>query len=416
MSGSSSTSRRSRARTSPPAPGSPASAACRCSSCCGPSATTRRRTRLPRALRHATSTSSRASGRRSATSPRPGTRRCVEIYKRARPGEPPRSSRPGPTSRTPSSTPSATTSPGSAATSSTASSARRSRRSPSILDDRPRAPRARARACSARREMLAAYHLPAPPGQRRAGLPPRRPGPLRQPPHPLGGRADPEPGPHRPVPHGAGRPRAHDHPGRRGHHAPDPDQHPPRGRRHQGVLRHQPAVASSWTRPTRCRAWPTSAACRPSAPAVCPVSGPGSRSATCTPATTAACARSRPRRARTSASSAPWPPTPGSTTSASSRRPTARWSTAASPTRSCYLAADEEEEYVIAQANAALDADGTFAERPGPRPPRPAGRRRARRRRRRRPTAPPARSTTCRRPRSTSWTSRPSRSSRWPRP
>ena len=43
-------------------------------------------------------------------------------------------------------------------------------------------------------------------------------------------------------PHGAGRARAHDHPGRRGHHAPDADQHPPGGRRHQGVLRHQPAL------------------------------------------------------------------------------------------------------------------------------------------------------------------------------
>ncbi len=85
-------------------------------------------------------------------------------------------------------------------------------------------------------------HLPAPPGQRRAGLPPRRPGPLRQPAHPLGRRADPEPGPHRPVPHGAGGARAHDDPGRRGHHAPDADQHPAGRRRHQGVLRHQPAL------------------------------------------------------------------------------------------------------------------------------------------------------------------------------
>ena len=84
--------------------------------------------------------------------------------------------------------------------------------------------------------------LHAAPGQARAGLPPRRPGPLRQPPHPLGRRADPEPGPHRPVPHGAGRPRAHDHPGRRGHHAPDAHQHPAGRRRHQGVLRHQPAL------------------------------------------------------------------------------------------------------------------------------------------------------------------------------
>ena len=37
--------------------------------------------------------------------------------------------------------------------------------------------------------------------------------------------------------HGAGRARAHDHPGRRGDHPADPDQHPSRGRRDQGVLR-----------------------------------------------------------------------------------------------------------------------------------------------------------------------------------
>ncbi len=37
-----------------------------------------------------------------------------------------------------------------------------------------------------------------------------------------------------------------------------------------------------------------------SAPVVCPVSGPASRSATCTPRTTAACARSRRPKARTS--------------------------------------------------------------------------------------------------------------------
>ena len=46
-------------------------------------------------------------------------------------------------------------------------------------------------------------HLHAPPGpahgRRRVDLPHRRPGPLRQPAHPLGGRAHPEPGPRRPV-------------------------------------------------------------------------------------------------------------------------------------------------------------------------------------------------------------------------
>jgi DNA-directed RNA polymerase, beta subunit/140 kD subunit len=66
--------------------------------------------------------------------------------------------------------------------------------------------------------------------------------PLRQPPAAHRGRADPEPGPGRPVPDGAGRPRADDDSGRRGDHAADPDQHPPRGGGDQGVLRYLPAV------------------------------------------------------------------------------------------------------------------------------------------------------------------------------
>ena len=92
-------------------------------------------------------------------------------------------------------------------------------------------------------EVLAVGHVHAPPRQAGARLPPRRPGPLRQPAHPLRRRADPEPGPHRPVAHGARRPGAHDDPGRRGDHAPDADQHPPGGRGDQGVLRDVPAVA-----------------------------------------------------------------------------------------------------------------------------------------------------------------------------
>ena len=48
--------------------------------------------------------------------------------------------------------------------------------------------------------------LHAPSRQAGARLPPRRPGPLRQPPHPLGGRADPEPGAHRSQPDGASCP------------------------------------------------------------------------------------------------------------------------------------------------------------------------------------------------------------------
>ena len=71
----------------------------------------------------------------------------------------------------------------------------------------------------------------------------RRHRPLRQPSPAQRRRAHPEPGPHRPVPHGARRPRAHDHAGRRGDHAADPDQHPPRGGLDQGVLRHLAAVA-----------------------------------------------------------------------------------------------------------------------------------------------------------------------------
>ena len=47
--------------------------------------------------------------------------------------------------------------------------------------------------------------------------------------------------------------------------------------------------------------------------------------------------------------------TRASTGSASSRRRTARSRRAASPTRSSYLAADDEDEYVIAQANANVD-------------------------------------------------------------
>ena len=77
-----------------------------------------------------------------------------------------------------------------------------------------------------------------------------------------------------------------------------------------------------------------------------------------------------------------------------------------------YLAADEEEEHVIAQANASVDADGRLTEervlvRRGPQ-----GHRRAHGRRRPAPTARRRRSTSCRRPRWTSWTSRRSRSSR----
>ena len=71
----------------------------------------------------------------------------------------------------------------------------------------------------------------------------RRHRPLRQPSPAQRRRAHPEPGPYGSGPDGARRPRAHDDPGRRGDHAADPDQHPAGRRLHQGVLRHQPAVA-----------------------------------------------------------------------------------------------------------------------------------------------------------------------------
>ena len=81
------------------------------------------------------------------------------------------------------------------------------------------------------------------PRRRRGAGRGRRHRPLRQPSSAHRRRADPEPDPGRPVPHGARRPRADDHSGRRGDHAADPDQHPPRRGGDQGVLRHQPAVA-----------------------------------------------------------------------------------------------------------------------------------------------------------------------------
>ncbi len=101
-------------------------------------------------------------------------------------------------------------------------------------------------------EYLVRLHLAAETGRpghhdgarrRRGSRRGRRHRPLRQPSSAHRGRADPEPDPGRPVPHGARRPRADDHPGRRGDHPADPDQHPSRRGGDQGVLRHQPAVA-----------------------------------------------------------------------------------------------------------------------------------------------------------------------------
>ena len=90
------------------------------------------------------------------------------------------------------------------------------------------------------------------------------------------------------------------------------------------------------------------------------MSAPASRCETCTRATTAACARSRRRKARTSASSA---------TSSSFARIN-RFGFIETPYRKVekgrvtdeivYLAADDEDEYVIAQANAHVDEQGNF--------------------------------------------------------
>ena len=71
---------------------------------------------------------------------------------------------------------------------------------------------------------------------------PRRVRALRQPPSAHGGRADPGGLPDRPLPDGARRPRAPDHRGRGRDHAADDRQHPPGGRRAEGVLRLLAAV------------------------------------------------------------------------------------------------------------------------------------------------------------------------------
>jgi len=71
------------------------------------------------------------------------------------------------------------------------------------------------------------------------------------------------------------------------------------------------------------RAGPRAAPVGPG-PGVCPSRAPSSRSVTSTPATTAVSAPLRPPKVPTSASSATWRCTPASTSSASSRRPTAR--------------------------------------------------------------------------------------------
>ena len=84
----------------------------------------------------------------------------------------------------------------------------------------------------------------------------------RQPPRPLGRRADGEPVPRRPAAHGAGDPRAHELGRDRHRDAARPDQRQAGGGGGARVLRLARSSRSSWTRPTRCRRSPTSAASR----------------------------------------------------------------------------------------------------------------------------------------------------------
>jgi DNA-directed RNA polymerase subunit beta len=84
-----------------------------------------------------------------------------------------------------------------------------------------------------------------------------------------------------------------------------------------------------------------------------------------------------------------------------------------------YITADEEEDYVVAQANAPLTPTGQVRRTSGPRAPVAAGRHARDLKLSSSATsssAPPPRSPRCRPTRSSSWTCRRSRSSRWPPP
>ena len=136
----------------------------------------------------------------------------------------------------------------------------------------------------------------------RAGRrPPRRVRALRQPPPAHRRRADPGGLPDRPLPHGARGARAPHHRGLGHDHAADDHQHPAGRGRAEGVLRLEPAVAVHGPDQLAGRPDPPPAPVSASAPAASRASARRSRCATCTRPTTAACARSRPRRARTSA-------------------------------------------------------------------------------------------------------------------
>ncbi len=224
----------------------------------------------------------------------------------------------------------------------------------------------------------------------------RRHRPLRQPAPAHGRRADPEPGPHRPVPDGARRPRADDHPGRRGDHAADADQHPP-GRRPRSRSSSAPRQLSQFMDQTNPLAGLTHKR-RLSA------LGPGGLS------------RERAgfevrdvhpsHYGRMCPIETPEGPNIGLIGSLSTYARINPFGFVETPYRKVdraavvtdeidYLTADEEDEFVIAQANAPLTVDGRFAEDRVL--VRPQGRRDGARRR---PT------------RSTTWTSRRGRWSR----
>ena len=148
--------------------------------------------------------------------------------------------------------------------------------------------------------LLPRHRVPAAPAQGRR--PRRRHRQPRQPPRARGGRAAREPVPHRPRPHGA-RDQGEDvrPPGHRLGDAARPDQLQAGHRGDQGVLRFVAAVAVHGPDQPALRGHPQAPACRPSDRAVCRASAPASKCATSTPRTTAASARSRRRKARTSA-------------------------------------------------------------------------------------------------------------------
>ena len=189
----------------------------------------------------------------------------------------------------------------------------------------------------------------------------RRHRPPRQPPRPRGGRAAREPVPHRSRPHGAGDQGAHEPPGDRDAHAARPDQRQAGDGGDQGVLRLQPAVAVHGPDEPAVRGHAQAAPVGPRARRPDPRARRlrGARRAPDAlrphlPHRDAGRSEHRPHRVAVDLS-------PASTSSASSRRRTAR-SRAASVHRRdvAFYSALEEEKHTIAQANAEFDKKGKF--------------------------------------------------------